>query len=188
MRSLIVLLVAFVCPLQLLAQAPLKYVPAPPDNPLKGLVPYARPQADRFPHSMEFGYLPLSDLMTGPNEFDWEPLETLLDDIAARRHQTVFRIWIEYPGRDEGIPAFLQQEGLKVTQWLNTNSTSDQQYSARRVQQASRSRSAFAIPAWHPFIIRGKPGPEKGVRHQKPERPFGCFALLVPDPFSGPPT
>ncbi len=24
---------------------------------------------------------------------------------------------------------------------------------------------------------------EKGVRHQKPERPFGCFALLVSDPF-----
>ena len=27
----------------------------------------------------------------------------------------------------------------------------------------------------------------KGVRHQKPERPFGCFALLVSDPFSRPP-
>ena len=28
--------------------------------------------------------------------------------------------------------------------------------------------------------------PGKGVRHQKPERPFGCFALLVSDPFSRP--
>ena len=27
---------------------------------------------------------------------------------------------------------------------------------------------------------------EKGVRNQKPERPFGCFALLVPDPFFRP--
>ena len=24
---------------------------------------------------------------------------------------------------------------------------------------------------------------EKGVRYRKPERPFGCFALSVPDPF-----
>ncbi len=28
--------------------------------------------------------------------------------------------------------------------------------------------------------------PGKGVRHQKPERPFGCFALLVSDPFYRP--
>ncbi len=26
--------------------------------------------------------------------------------------------------------------------------------------------------------------PGKGVRHQKPERPCGCFALLVSDTFS----
>lgn len=99
----------------------LKYVPAPPDNPLKGLVPYSRRYGDRFPHSMEFNYLPLSDLMTGPEEFDWQPLEKLLDDIALRRHQTVFRIWMEYPGRDEGIPKFLEQGGLRVTEWGNTN-------------------------------------------------------------------
>jgi hypothetical protein len=105
----------------MLAQVPLKYVPAPPDNPLKGLVPYSRPHADRFPHSMEFSYLALSDLMTGPNEFDWRPLETLLNDIASRRHQTVLRVWMEYPGRDNGIPKFLEDAGLKVTPWLNTN-------------------------------------------------------------------
>ena len=32
-----------------------------------------------------------------------------------------------------------------------------------------------------------EPGSGKGVRHQKPERPLGCFALLVSDPFSRPP-
>ncbi len=121
MRILLVLIVALTSCLPSIAQGPLKYVPAPADNPLKGLVPYARPHAERFPHSMEFSYLPLSDLMTGPNEFDWKPLETLLDDIASRRHQTVFRIWMEYPGRDHGIPAFLEESGLHVTEWLNTN-------------------------------------------------------------------
>ena len=100
------------------AQTSLEYVPAPPDNPLKGLVPYARPHADRFPHSMEFSYLPLSDLMTGPETFNWQPLEDLLNDIASRRKQTVFRIWMEYPGHQEGIPLFLEQDGLQVTEWL----------------------------------------------------------------------
>lgn len=103
------------------AQTRLSYVPAPPDNPLKGLVPYAQPHPGRFPHSMEFNYLPLSDLMVGPDEFNWQPLEALLDDIASRRHQTIFRIWMEYPGHDDGIPPFLEQSGMKVTEWLNTN-------------------------------------------------------------------
>jgi Domain of unknown function (DUF4832) len=121
MRSFSVVLLTLACSVQALAQTPLKYVPAPADNPLKGLVPYARPHADRFPHSMEFNYVPLSELMTGPDEFNWQPLEKLLDDIASRRHQTVFRIWMEYPGREDGIPKFLQDAGVKVTEWLNTN-------------------------------------------------------------------
>ncbi len=104
-------------------QEPLPYVAAPVDNPLKGLVPYARPHPDRFPHSMEFSYLPLDALMVGPGTFNWQPLEELLDDIASRRRQAVFRIWLEYPGREGGIPPFLEQQGLKVTEWLNTNTT-----------------------------------------------------------------
>ena len=102
-------------------QTPLKYEAAPAENPLKGLVPYAKPHSDRFPHSMEFSYMPLSDLMTGPETFDWMKLDELLDDIASRRHHTVFRIWMEYPGKNEGIPSFLEQDGLKVTEWPNTN-------------------------------------------------------------------
>ncbi len=95
--------------------------PLPADNPLKGLVPYARPTPGRFPHSMEFGYLPLSGMMRGPDEFDWQPLESLLDDIASRGNQTVFRVYLEYPGKKEGIPEFLIRGGLKVHLYKNTN-------------------------------------------------------------------
>src|SRR5690242_3589392 len=77
----------------------LEYAPAPVDNPLKGLVPYAADVRDRFPHSMEFSYLPLSALVIGPDQYDWRPLETLLDAVAQRGHQTVFRIYLEYPGK-----------------------------------------------------------------------------------------
>ncbi|MEJ7594529.1 MAG: DUF4832 domain-containing protein [Planctomycetaceae bacterium] len=121
--GILVLLTAMICDHanRVHGQTPLKYEAAPAENPLKGLVPYAKPHADRFPHSMEFSYLPLSDLMTGPETFDWTKLEELLDDIASRRHQTVFRIWMEYPGKKEGIPVFLEQDRLKVTEWLNTN-------------------------------------------------------------------
>ena len=95
--------------------------PSPVDNPLKGLVPYADPHRDRFPHSMEFSYLPLSDLMQGMDEFRWDSLEKLLDRVASRGNQTVFRVFLEYPDKTEGIPPFLERAGLKVHEYVNTN-------------------------------------------------------------------
>ena len=105
----------------IVADEPLEYVPAAIDNPLKGLVPYSGDRRDKFPHSMEFSYVPLGELMSGMTTFNWDPLEKLLNDVASRGHQAVFRVWMVYPGRDNGIPTFLIEEGLKVTTWLNNN-------------------------------------------------------------------
>jgi hypothetical protein len=44
----------------------LAYAPAPPGNPLKGFVPYQRADTT-FPHSLEWDYTRLSDVMTGPD-------------------------------------------------------------------------------------------------------------------------
>lgn len=93
--------------------------PSPADNPLKGLVPYSNMAGETFPHSMEFEYLPLSDLMMGADAFDWQPLEALLNGIASRGNQAIFRVWVEYPGRKTGLPKFLRDQGVKVTQWKN---------------------------------------------------------------------
>jgi hypothetical protein len=99
----------------------LKYAPAPVDNPLKGLVPYQADVRDKFPHALEFNYLPYSALVKGYDQFDWKPLEELLNDIASRGHQAVFRIFLEYPGKKGVIPLFLIENGLKVHKYLNTN-------------------------------------------------------------------
>jgi len=101
-----------------------KRIPAGPlalGNPLCGLVPYAAPTPGRFPHAMEFSYFPLSDLMTGPDTFRWDPLERFLEEVRGRGNQGVFRVWMQYPGRPGGIPEFLIRDGLKVHRWLNTN-------------------------------------------------------------------
>lgn len=100
---------------------PLEPADSPVDNPLKGLVPYSDPERDRFPHSMEFDYLPLSALMIGENQFDWKPMDNLLDDIASRGNQAVIRVYMEYPNKKEGIPEHLVAAGLKTHQYLNTN-------------------------------------------------------------------
>ena len=92
----------------------LEAAPSAVDNPLKGLVPYSRDWKGVFPHSLEFNYLPLSALVTGPETFDWTPLEKLLDECAGRGHQTVLRVYTEYPGKTDGLPPFLLRGGLKV--------------------------------------------------------------------------
>lgn len=89
----------------------LSYNPAPPDNPLKGFMPYAG-NYSTFPYSMEWGYLSLRSLMTGPASFNWTSLDTLLRNNAARSHQTVFRVYLDYPGVSTGIPQFLLDAGL----------------------------------------------------------------------------
>jgi hypothetical protein len=97
----------------------LQYSPAPPDNPLKGLVPYASEwKRERFPHSMEFRYLPMDKLMTSWDQFDWTVLEMELEASKARGKQSIFRIFLEYPGRDPAVPKFLVDEGVKITEWI----------------------------------------------------------------------
>lgn len=112
-------LTAWLLPTCLLA-APLGYAPAPPDNPLKGFVPYlgANPS---FPHSLEWDYTRLSDVMTGPTNFEWAPFEAKLAAAAGRGHSFFARFYLEWPGRKTGVPQYLLDAGLALRTWTNTN-------------------------------------------------------------------
>ncbi|WP_328475980.1 DUF4832 domain-containing protein [Actinoplanes sp. NBC_00393] len=101
---------------------PLSYAPAPADNPLKGFMPFAG-DFDTFPHSMEWFYLPLRDVMTGPKQFDWTEFERQLGEIAARGHQGVFRFYLDYPGRPTGIPQYLLDDGLLTRPYTEFGNT-----------------------------------------------------------------
>ncbi|MEM7313005.1 MAG: hypothetical protein AAF497_07620 [Planctomycetota bacterium] len=97
-----------------------EYRPAPVDNPLKGLVPYQHPAQGRFPHSMEFNYLPLSKLLVGERKYDFSPLEKMLNDIKSRNNQSVVRVFVEYPGKSGCIPEYLLERGLHVERYKKT--------------------------------------------------------------------
>ena len=103
----------------------LNYAPAPLDNPLKGMVPYASAGDDAFPHSMEYDSLPLSAIQTGPHLFDWQSIDTLLGDIASRGHQAIVRLYLDYPGKPSGIPQFLIRDGLRVSHYKMDGTTGD---------------------------------------------------------------
>jgi len=85
-------------------------------NPLRGFVPYAATPVTpgEFPHSMEWFYLPLSAVVTGPDTYRWSPVEHQLNRIAARGHQAVFRFYLDYPTHPGGIPQYLLDAGLRT--------------------------------------------------------------------------
>jgi hypothetical protein len=89
----------------------LTYSPAPAVNPLKGFFPYIGTYTN-FPHSLEWTYLPLRSLMTGPTNINWASLENKLNEISNRGHQAIFRIYLDYPQLPTGIPQYLLDAGL----------------------------------------------------------------------------
>ncbi|MGJ8697502.1 MAG: hypothetical protein ACSHYF_14390 [Verrucomicrobiaceae bacterium] len=96
----------------------LVYEAARAGNPLKGLVPYTNEwKKERFPHTMEFSYVPMGKLMKGWGRYDWSALEEILEGVKLRGKQTVFRVYLEYPGIEGAVPEFLVKEGVKVTEW-----------------------------------------------------------------------
>jgi hypothetical protein len=84
------------------------------ENPLKGMIPYESGTRRSFPHSMEWFYLPLRDLQKGNAEFDWEPIERRLKEIAGRGNHSVFRVYLDYPGKPIGTPQYLIDAGVPM--------------------------------------------------------------------------
>jgi hypothetical protein len=91
--------------------------PSPLDNPLKGFIPFHFPgktYAGKFPHSMQWSYFALKDLMPGENRFDWAPLEKVLAEVTASGRQLCFRVYLEYPSKASGVPDFLVKSGVRL--------------------------------------------------------------------------
>lgn len=102
----------------LCAETSLEYHPGSPDNPLKGLVPYVDSDGwERFPHSLQFQYFSLRELMIDYDEFDWSSVEERLELVRGRGCQMVLRVMMEYPGRPIAVPRFLVDEGVEITRW-----------------------------------------------------------------------
>lgn len=88
---------------------PLEYASVRTANPLKGFMPFSGDRGpDALPHSMEFFYIPLKDLMDGSERFIWKPLDDRLDEIAGRGRHAVFRVYLDYPQKESGVPDFLR--------------------------------------------------------------------------------
>jgi hypothetical protein len=96
---------------------------APVDNPLKGFMPYMNQGlTNKFPYSMEWFYLMLSDIMDGANSFTFDKsLEVKLAKTASHGKQAVFRIYLDYPNKGHGVPEFLIKNGHKLIPYKNND-------------------------------------------------------------------
>ncbi len=58
---------------------------------------------------MENQYIPMKDLMLGPNSFDFSSIDTVLMNVASRNHHAIIRVYVDYPGQNLSLslPDFL---------------------------------------------------------------------------------
>ena len=137
---LVLLLLALLTTTSVAQEFTFKYRPSPTDNPVRGLVPYvsAMPWCDPdfdeeekaeylkefnasvFPHSIEFHYFSMRELMPEEGRVDFAPIEKWLYQANSRGCQLTFRVYLEYPThKSPDVPQFLIDNGLKITKWKN---------------------------------------------------------------------
>ena len=93
-------------------------------NPLKGFIPY-KGSYNTIPYSMEWFYIPLSDLMSGPDTYTFDTgLEPVLNEIASRGNQAVFRVYLDYPNeKKDAVPQFIWDMGVKKISYSRDGSS-----------------------------------------------------------------
>lgn len=88
-------------------------------NPMKGFMPFYTDDgesAENLDYSMEWFYVPMSALVDKDGEFTIrEGIEPYLEKISSRGNQAAFRVYLDYPGKDDGDPVgeYIRSLGVK---------------------------------------------------------------------------
>ncbi len=80
-------------------------------QPMTGIVVWAdTPQAETNAVQLEFSYLLYDNVVDNEGQYDWSPVDALLERIAARGHQAIIRFRFVYPGFAEtAVPGFIKK-------------------------------------------------------------------------------
>lgn len=89
-------------------------------NPLKGFCTspdfISSNPPDSIRMSLDFYYVGLDEVMTGPNSYNWNKLRDQLAHARSRKNHVIWRIYIHYPGRKLALPKFLIDQGVPLRQ------------------------------------------------------------------------
>jgi hypothetical protein len=70
---------------------------------------------------MSFMYFALRDLMVGPTNFVWAPIEAQVKAATNEGCHFVFRVYLDFPGKTTGIPQYLLDGGLTTFNYTSYN-------------------------------------------------------------------
>jgi hypothetical protein len=89
--------------------------PGPLDNPLKGWCPYTDAGEITQPYSMVFQYVSWKHLEPKEGEYRFEEWEAEAWNVArAKGKHIIFRIYVDYPKLESGMPDWLIQQGVRM--------------------------------------------------------------------------
>lgn len=72
---------------------------------------------------LEYSYMDYSEIAGSEKNYDWRPVEKLLNKAAERGHQAILRFYYVYPGKSTTVPQFIKDNPL----YEETNSKSEGQ-------------------------------------------------------------
>jgi len=126
--------------------------------------------------SLEFSYISINEIVTNEGIYDWSYLDNKLNEIAARNHQAIFRLYYAYPGRDTTVPNniksrsdYNETEGVSEDQptffpdWSNSElqrftKEFHTQFSERYDNDNRLAFIQFGFGLWGEYHIYDKPG------------------------------
>jgi len=87
----------------------------PLDNPLKGWCPYTNAGKIHQPYSMVFQYISWRELEPSENDYRFDEWEKSWNVEAATGKHIIFRVYVDYPSNQSGLPDWLRKAGVKET-------------------------------------------------------------------------
>ncbi len=92
-------------------------------QPMTGIVLWTtNAAAAKAPIQLEYSYMTYAQIAKSDEEYDWTPLERLLDQVASRGHQLVLRWHDTYVGQTTGVPKTITGlSDYKMTRAMSEN-------------------------------------------------------------------
>ena len=114
-------------------------------QPMTGLVLWtdSRSRADYV--QLEYSYMLYNQVCARKDEFNWEPMDKLLADVASRGHQAVVRFRYTYPGYASAVPDYIKALPGYEANWAKADGRSkpDTEYPDWRCEELQRFHKEF---------------------------------------------
>jgi hypothetical protein len=77
-------------------------------QPMTGIVFWRGDNTNTDVVSLEFSYMLFNQVVADSGVYNWDIVETYLDDIASRSHQAIFRFRYVYVGEETSVPDYIK--------------------------------------------------------------------------------